>query len=93
MNRIIYKNLNGKLSIIIPVAEVMESLGIKAIADKDVPNGLPYWFAIDSDIPSDREHRDAWDIDESISAPDGFGGVSDKFTEYQLNKINKNKAV
>ena len=56
------KNLVGDE---IPVA--MEEL-----AQKDVPTGLKYKIVEDSDIPTDRTFRDAWEIEES-ELTDGVG--------------------
>lgn len=49
------------------------------IAEKDVPHNLPYWIVEDSIIPTDRTFRSAWEIDESLGSPDGFGGESNEF--------------
>jgi len=84
MNRIIYKNKDNSVAVLIPAQEVLDTVGIQAIAEKDVPQDLPYWFASDTDIPSDRADRNAWQIDESFGEPDGFGGQSNEFTDEQL---------
>ena len=84
MNRIIYKNQDNSIAILIPTEEVLSAVGLAAIAEKDVPHNLPYWFADVSQIPSDRSARDAWEIDESLGTPDGFGGESNEFTDDQL---------
>ena len=84
MNRIIYKNQDNSVAVLIPAQEVLDTIGLKAIAEKDVPQDLPYWFASESDIPSDRTARNAWEIDEAMGDPDGFGGVSNEFTDEQL---------
>lgn len=47
-------------------------LPIEAVAFKDVPEGVPYLFANDEDIPSDRTFRGAWTAD--FRKPDGYGG-------------------
>ena len=70
--RIIYKNLNGGVSIITPTPESLEYMTIEEIALKDVPTGLPFAIVEDSDIPTDRTFRDAWTIDDSILT-DGVG--------------------
>ncbi len=79
MNRIIYKNKDNSVSIIIPSQEVLDAVGLQAIAEKDVPQDLPYWLANDTDIPSDRTFRSAWEIDEGFGKPNGFGGESNEF--------------
>ncbi len=96
MNRGIYKNLDGSVGIIIPTDEALEIFGIKAILEKDVPAGLPYWIVSVDDIPESRVFRSAWEIDESFGEPDGFGGESNEFDEDllkayygELNDSNK----
>ncbi|MBE0469607.1 MAG: hypothetical protein IBX55_08905 [Methyloprofundus sp.] len=83
-NRIIYKTKDNTVAIIIPVEDVLDVVGLAAIAEKDVPQNLPYWFADLSDIPSDRTARDAWEVDETLGEPEGFGGESNEFTDEQL---------
>lgn len=84
--RIIYKNTDNTVAVLIPAEDVLATVGIQAIAEKDVPQDLPYWFAEDADIPSDRTHRNAWVIDE-LGNPDGFGGTSNEFTDEQLLEL------
>ena len=67
--RIIYKNTDGKIAIIIP-ADC--GLTIEQIAKKDVPTGLKYKIVDVSEISSDRTFRDAWTIDEA-ELTDGVG--------------------
>jgi hypothetical protein len=56
MNRIIYQNETGGISIIIPTGE----LPIEEVAAKDVPEGLAYEIVDVDAIPSDRYFRNAW---------------------------------
>jgi len=67
--RIIYKNDNGGVSILIPAAS---DITIEEIAAKDVPTGKPYKIVDVSEIPSDRTARDLWDVDEA-DLTDGVG--------------------
>jgi len=67
--RIIYKNTDGTISIIIP-ADC--GLTIEQIAQKDVPTGLSYKIVNVSDISSDRTFRNAWTIDDA-ELTDGVG--------------------
>jgi len=69
-NRIIYKNDNGGVSVIIPSPHT--SLTIEEIAEKDVPTGKPYKIVDMSEIPTDRTDRDLWDVDET-DLTDGVG--------------------
>lgn len=67
MNRILFKNDDGGVSVIIPSDEALQSHTIQEIAIKDVPgSGTPYWIVDASEIPSDRSNRNAWTIDESV---------------------------
>ena len=60
MNRIIYPNDDGGVSIIVPAPEALETMTIEEIAAKDVPAGKPFKIVDVSDIPSDRTFRNAW---------------------------------
>lgn len=72
MKRIIYKNSDNTVSIIIPSPEALQSMTIEQIARKDVPTGYKYKIVDVSEIPSDREFRNAWTIDEA-ELTDGVG--------------------
>jgi hypothetical protein len=78
MNRIIFKNDDGGVAVIIPTPEALEQHGIQAIAIKDVPAGKPFKIVDASDIPSDRAQRNAWTVDEA-DLTDGIGGESNEF--------------
>jgi ribosomal protein S12 len=67
--RIIYKNADGTIAIIIP-ADC--GLTVEQIAQKDVPTGLKYKIVNVSEISSDRTFRDAWTIDDA-ELTDGVG--------------------
>jgi hypothetical protein len=60
MNRIIYPNDDGGVSIIVPAPEALETMTIEELAAKDVPAGKPFKIVDVSDIPSDRTFRNAW---------------------------------
>ena len=68
--KIIYKQENGTLSIITPVEN--DLMTIEEIAQKDVPTGLSYKIIEDTDLPSSREFRNAWTIDDA-ELTDGVG--------------------
>ena len=72
MKRIIYKNPDNSVSIIIPAPEALQSMTIEQIAKKDVPTGYKYKIVDVSEIPSDRSLRNAWSIDEA-ELTDGVG--------------------
>lgn len=86
MKRIIYKNNDSSVGILIPTGEALSFATIEQIAEKDVPHNLPYWIVATSDISTDRTFRGAWEIDESFGEPDGFGGESNEFDEELLRK-------
>lgn len=67
--RIIYKNTDGSIGIIIP-ADC--DLTVEQIAQKDVPTGLNYKIVNVSEISTDRTFRGAWTIDDA-ELTDGVG--------------------
>ena len=83
MNRIIYKNKDNTVSVLVPAQEVLDIVGLKSIAEKDCPQDLPYWLVNDTDIPSDRTDRNRWVL-ENMPEPSGFGGTSNEFSDEQL---------
>jgi len=78
MNRIIYKQDNGVVAVIIPTPEALGQHSLQAIAIKDVPAGKPFKLVDVADIPSDRTDREAWTIDDA-DLTDGIGGESNEF--------------
>lgn len=66
MNRIIYQNESGGISVIIPTGE----LPIEEVAAKDVPTGVPYEIVSADDIPSDRFFRNAWTMGDGCIEQD-----------------------
>jgi hypothetical protein len=57
------------ISVLVPAPNC--SLSFEQICAKDVPTGVPYLIIDSSEIPADREFRDAWQAD--FSNPDGYG--------------------
>ena len=72
MKRIIYKNPDNSVSIIVPSPNALQIMSIEDIAKKDVPTGYKYKIVDVSEVPSDREFRNAWTIDEA-ELTDGVG--------------------
>tara|TARA_Y100000004_G_scaffold52459_1_gene58195 strand:- start:397 stop:621 length:225 start_codon:yes stop_codon:yes gene_type:complete len=70
--RILYKQDNGTISIIVPTADALQIMSIEEIARKDVPTGKAYKIVNASEISSDRTFRDAWTISDS-ELTDGVG--------------------
>jgi hypothetical protein len=64
MKRIIYPTDDGGVAVIVPSKEYLVDHTIEELAAKDVPNGKPYQIVEDSDIPSDRTFRNAWEYEE-----------------------------
>ena len=62
--RIIYKNQDNSVSIIIPTQEYLATHTIEELAIKDVPANTPYKIVDVSEIPSDRTFRNAWEYVE-----------------------------
>lgn len=79
MKKIIFKNEDSSIGIITPTDEALSFATIEQIAEKDCPYNLPYWIVQDSVIPENRTFRSAWEIDESLGEPTGFGGESNEF--------------
>ena len=73
MNKILFQNIEGGLSVIHPTGEIP----IADVAQKDVPAGTPYLIVEDDVIPSDRTFRGAWEAD--FSNPDGYGIGADAY--------------
>ncbi len=66
--RIIYKNVEDGVSVIVPANN--SGLSIEEIAAKDVPTGVAYDIVDVTTVPSDRTFRDAWNINESAVTTD-----------------------
>ena len=77
LKRIIYKNTDNTVGVLIPTSEALNFATIEQIAIKDVPEGLPFKMINDSDLP-DRSTRKYWLWDDKIT-PDGVGGKSNEF--------------
>ena len=78
--RIIYKNDNGGVNVLIPSESVLQTYTIEEVAQKDVPSGKAYKIVGVADIPSDRTFRDAWEVDEA-TLTDGTGAEHDMFID------------
>ena len=85
MEKIVFKNEDNSVGVIIPSQEALSFATMIQIAEKDVPHPLPYKIVDESVIPTDRTFRDAWEWDMTIE-PDGFGGVDNTFDDALLAK-------
>lgn len=72
MSRIIYQTDEGGVAVIIPTPQALETMTIRQIAEKDVPTGKAFKIVEDSDVPSDRTFRNAWEVDPD-TLTDGVG--------------------
>ena len=66
--RIIYTNINGGVSIVVPAHD--SELTIEEIAVKDVPSGTSFEIVDTEIIPQERTFRDAWRKNGSIVQTD-----------------------
>ena len=79
--KIIYQTEEG-LAVVVPTGE----LDINEVARKDVPAGVDYWIVEDSEVPSDRTFRNAWEANATdLGTPDGQGNGADAwFAEQEV---------
>ena len=68
--RIIYQTDENSVAVIVPAPEC--PLTIEEIALKDVPSGVKYKIINVSDLPQDRDFRNAWEYDFTTDF-DGVG--------------------
>ena len=57
--RIIFRNPDNTIGVIIPSPRWTGTM--EELAQKDVPAGLEYKIVEDSEVPSDRTFRNAWE--------------------------------
>ncbi len=60
MKRIIFKNEEGGVSVVVPAPNT--GISIEEVAKKAVPDGVPYKIVATADVPSDRTFRNAWEM-------------------------------
>lgn len=77
---VIYKQDNGVVAVVYPTPEALARFGIDAIAKKDVPHGKPYKIIDSADLPTDRNQRNAWTVDDA-DLTDGVGAEHNTFDE------------
>ncbi len=70
MKVIIYTNSENELCIVRPVEQFSEIVTIDDIAHASVPAGIPFKIIDDSNLPTDRAFRNAWEVDTTTN-PDG----------------------
>jgi len=62
MKRIIYKQEDGGVAVLVPSPEYLQDHTIEELAAKDVPANTPFEIIDTSDIPTDRTFRNAWEM-------------------------------
>ena len=77
--RIVFSNGEGGVSILVPSPNALKKHSLEAIAKKDVPEGEAYWIMNTADIPTDRTFRDAWELDDTLGKPNGYGKEGSEF--------------
>jgi len=71
--KIVYQDDDGTVVVITPSDE----LSFEDVCKKDVPAGKSYFICDASELPSDRNFRNAWEVD--MSNPDGVGIGSEAY--------------
>lgn len=79
MKKIIFENSDKTIGVLHPTKYALSLFGIDAIAVKDTPTGLPFWIVDESEIPTDRTNREAWELDGTQGEPDGYGNETHTF--------------
>lgn len=77
MQKIVYKQDDGSLAIVIPAPEAIATWGLMAIAHKDVPEGKPFGIIDDATMPPDLAD---WVVDDS-RLTDGVGHPGQSFPD------------
>jgi hypothetical protein len=60
MKRVIYKQEDGGVAVLIPTPEYLQDHTIEELAAKDVPDGAEFRIVDTVDVPTDRTWRAAW---------------------------------
>ena len=77
---IIYIGDDGEVCTIHPNEEYVAKFSIEELAEKDVPHNKKYKIVDVSEIPSDQQFRNAWQIAES-ELTDGVGASHNYFVD------------
>lgn len=73
MNKvIIFKQDSGVVAIVRPTEEALRRFSPREIAQKSVPAGKPYKIIDAGELPTDRNQRNAWTVDDA-DLTDGIG--------------------
>lgn len=71
MKLAIFPNTEGTISVLIPAPNC--NLTLEEICAKDVPTGVKYKIIEHTDLPEDREFRNAWQYPQIETDFDGVG--------------------
>lgn len=71
MKLAIFPNTEGTISVLVPAPNC--GLTLEQICAKDVPTGVKYKIIDSSELPADREFRDAWQYPQIETDFDGVG--------------------
>lgn len=86
--RIIFKNNDGSIGVIIPAKNT--SLSIEQIAAKDVPSGLSYKIVDASEVPPRDEYRNSWEVDNDFKVKHNMTKARELHKE-KLRKLREPK--
>mgnify|MGYP001319903475 FL=1 len=70
--KIIYLQDDNTIACLVPTLDALRTMTMEQIAKKDVPTGKAYKIIEDNELPSSREFRNAWTINEA-ELTDGVG--------------------
>jgi hypothetical protein len=71
MKLAIFPNTEGTISVLVPAPNC--GLTLEQICAKDVPTGVKYKIIDSSELPADREFRNAWQYPQIETDFDGVG--------------------
>ena len=71
MQLAIFPNTEGTISVLVPAPNC--GLTLEQICAKDVPTGVKYKIIEHTDLPEDREFRNAWQYPQIETDFDGVG--------------------
>ena len=61
MKRIIYKQEDGNVAVLVPSQEYLQDHTMEDLAAKDVPPNTPFEIVDTDTVPTDRTFRNAWE--------------------------------
>lgn len=82
---IVTEDSSERITFIHPSEESLTFYEITQIAEKDVPDGDPFWIIDSEDVPTDRTFYHAWELDkEKLGEPHGHGVEYEQWAEENL---------